>query len=95
MRKGKSLDNINAIKEIYEELHVIWEDHYCIENGDEEIRLPNSKNDKNLLQWVDEQSLSEQIVIEYKYQYDVEANPIGDRSKERHGKQNEQRFPDK
>ena len=71
MRKGKSLDNINAIREIYEELHVIWEDHYCIENSDEEIRLPNNKNDKNLLQWVDEQSLSEQIVIQ-----DVKTNTM-------------------
>ena len=64
MRKGKSLDNINAIKEIYKELHAVWEDHYCSENRNEEIKLPNSKNDKNLLQWVNDQSLSDQIVIQ-------------------------------
>ena len=58
MKKGKSLDNANAIREIYNRLHVVWEDHYNVNNSDEEIKLPNNKNDDNLLQWIDDQDLS-------------------------------------
>ena len=64
MRKGRIHDDVRAIKEIYDELQRNWSDHYNPTEVKEKIKLPDNTKNKDLLRWVDDQKLDEEIVIE-------------------------------
>ena len=50
MRKGKPLDNIMAIMEIYGEVNYLWEDHYCFTKRERTTELSCNNIDENLFQ---------------------------------------------
>ena len=63
-RKGKAISDVKAIKEVYDLVQSKWKDHCGPTSNQFNPNLPStSNNQENMLNWVDEQTLTEEVVI--------------------------------